>query len=117
MKTLKLVDGDLSFVNGELAMIDGKEEIAQSLEIAIGTRLGEFFLDENVGLDTSNVLTKPFDENSAHDVLIATLMQDDRVEEVTDISFSRQGRTLTADISLVTTNGDPVSMSTVVIGG
>lgn len=32
MKTLKLVDGDLCFENGTLQMVEGNEEIAQSVE-------------------------------------------------------------------------------------
>lgn len=117
MKTLKLVDGDLSFSDIGLEMVDGKDEIAQSLRIILATRLGEFYLDDTVGLDTSVILTKGFDEGAAHDAIIDALMQDGRVVEVTDISFAVQGRSLSVDISLMTTDGDPVTIDNVPVGG
>lgn len=114
MRGLRLVDGDLAFdSNRELSMIDGLDEIAQSLFIIVQTRLGEFYLDENVGLDQSAILTKQFDEDVAHDAIVEALMEDDRVEEVTDIQFIQTGRTLSISFSVKTTTGDPVTVDNV----
>lgn len=114
MKGLKLVNGDLVFdSNGELSMIEGLDEIAQSLFIIVQTRLGEFYLDENVGLDQSTILTKQFDEDAAHDAIVEALMEDDRVEEVTDIEFTQTGRTLSVSFTVQTTTGDPVTVDNV----
>jgi phage baseplate assembly protein W len=118
MRGLKLVDGDLIFdSNRELSMIEGLDEIAQSLFIIVQTRLGEFYLDETVGTDHSALLAKQFDEDAAHDAIVEALMEDNRVEEVTDIQFTQTGRTLGVSFSVQTTTGDPVTVNNVSIDG
>ncbi|MFX3616215.1 MAG: DUF2634 domain-containing protein [Sporolactobacillus sp.] len=113
MRGFKLVNGDLSFKNNELEMIEGLDEIAQSLFIIVQTRLGEFYLDETVGTDQSALLAKQFDEDAAHDAIVEALMEDDRVEEVADIEFTQTGRTLSVSFTVQTTTGDPVTVDNV----
>ncbi|MFT8928537.1 MAG: DUF2634 domain-containing protein [Sporolactobacillus sp.] len=114
MRGLKLVNGDLTFDSGgELSMIEGMDEIAQSLFIIVQTRLGEFYLDETVGTDQSALLAKQFDEDAAHDAIVEALMEDDRVEEITDIEFTQTGRTLNVSFMVQTTTGDPVTVDNV----
>lgn len=115
MRGFLLINGDLSFSNGELTMIDGLDEIAQSLSIIIQTRLGEFYLDETVGTNWDALLTKGFDENAAHDAIVEALMEDDRVEQVTDIEFSISGRILSVAATIQTATGDPVQIADVSI--
>lgn len=114
MRGLKLVNGDLTFDSGgELSMIEGMDEIAQSLFIIVQTRLGEFYLDETVGTDQSALLAKQFDEDAAHDAIVEALMEDDRVEEITDIELTQTGRTLNVSFMVQTTTGDPVTVDNV----
>lgn len=118
MKTLKLVDGDLNFdSNKELEMVSDDEEFCQSLEMIVKIVLGEFFLDETVGLRRDNILTKQFDEELAHADLVEALMQEDRVGEVSDITFTldKEKRSLAVDITVIKTDGSTVSLEGVTI--
>lgn len=118
MKTLKLVDGDLSFdSNGELEMISDDDEFCQSLEMILKISLGEFYLDETIGLRRDNLLTKNFDEELAQADLIEALMQDDRVEEVNNISFTidKENRALSVDLTVIKTDGSTVNLKGVTI--
>lgn len=119
MKTLKLVDGDLSFdSNGELEMISDDDEFCQSLEMIVKISLGEFYLDETIGLRRDNLLTKNFDEELAQSDIIEALMQDDRVGEVNNISFTidKETRTLSVDLTVIKTDGSTVNLEGVAIG-
>lgn len=118
MKSLKLVDGDLSFdSSNNLEMVSGDEEFEQALEMIMQIVLGEFVLDETVGTKRDNLLAKQFDESLARSDLIEALMQENRVEEVTDITFNRDNRTrrLSVDVTVVKTDDTAVSLKGVVI--
>lgn len=113
MKTLKLVNGDLVFnESGELEMVSDDDEFKQNLEMILKIQLGEFQLDETIGLDRSNILTKQFDEEQAHYDIVEALMQEDRVEEVSEITFNQDKatRTLSVDLTVIKTDGASVSL-------
>lgn len=82
MKTLKLIDGDLCFHQGELQLVEGKQEVAQAVLISLQTRLGEFLLDENVGLDRTHVVGKSLNPEEARYDLVEAVMQEQRVVSV-----------------------------------
>ncbi|MGG3677481.1 DUF2634 domain-containing protein [Heyndrickxia faecalis] len=118
MKGLKLVNGDLVFdENGELEMVSDDDEIVQNLEMILSTQLGEFQLDETIGLDRSNILTKQFDEEQAHYDIVETLMQEDRVAEVREIIFTpnKKNRRMSVDVTVVKTDGSAVSLEGVTV--
>lgn len=118
MKTLKLVNGDLVFnESGELEMVSDDDEIAQNLEMILSTQLGEFQLDETIGLDRSNILTKQFDEKQAHYDIVEALMQEDRVQEVRDVTFipDKENRIMTVNVTVVKTDGTTVTVEGVPI--
>lgn len=51
MADLKLDEtGDLAFEDGQLVVIDGPEATAQRLRLKLSTWLGEWYLDERVGV-------------------------------------------------------------------
>lgn len=116
MKTLKLVDGDLSFDgNNDLEMVSDDEEYVQNLKVIMQTRLGEFDLDETVGLNRENLLTKQFDEEQARYDLIEALMQEDRTDEVSKLIFNQDklNRKLSIDLEVKKTDGDAVNVEDV----
>ncbi|NMH83261.1 DUF2634 domain-containing protein [Heyndrickxia coagulans] len=116
MKSLKLIDGDLSFdSNKELEMVSDDEEYAQNLKVIMQTSLGEFELDETLGLDRTNLLTKQFDEELARADIVEALMQEDRTDEVSDLTFSQDklNRELSIDLEVKKTDGDSVTVEDV----
>jgi hypothetical protein len=47
----KLYNGDLTTETGDIAFVDGADAIAQHCTIRLRTFLGEYWLNENIGLD------------------------------------------------------------------
>lgn len=47
---IKLIGGDLDLSTGDLVLIDGPESIAQHLRIRLRFFLGEWYLDQRVGI-------------------------------------------------------------------
>lgn len=112
------MNGDLVFdENGELEMVSDDDEIVQNLKMILSTQLGEFQLDETIGLDRSNILTKQFDEEQAHYDIVEALMQEDRVAEVREIIFTpnKKNRRMSVDVTVVKTDGSAVSLEGVTV--
>lgn len=102
MRTLALENGDFVMQNGTFATLSGDEELAQSVENTLATAKGEWFLDEEHGLERDALLGKGFNEGEATDAIIEAVTQDERVESVENIvfSFDRQTRTLKVNLSI-----------------
>lgn len=98
MKSLYLNgDGDLEFdSNGELKMVNRKDELIQEVRVTIQTNLGEWFLDPEIGFDYSTVLVKKPDYEMIRSVLTDAIMQVDRIDRVDtiDFNFDRSERNL-----------------------
>jgi len=111
MRTFKLVDGDLVFDNnGELVMVEGKEEEAQSIERIFSANVKEFFLDPDHGFDFDLLKTKRPDKNLIRLGLITAATQDDRVKSVTatTIDFDNTARSLAIGFKIVTKTGNTI---------
>lgn len=118
MRAPKIVDGDLVFENGDVVMVEGDEELAQSLQSVFQTRKGEWFLNENHGLDRSPFLVKNFDEALATDAIAEATTQEERIQRIENVSFKREGRSLTVDATFIKEDGQPLQMEGVnVIAG
>ncbi|URN85882.1 DUF2634 domain-containing protein [Acetobacterium wieringae] len=111
MRTFKLIDGDIVFDNnGELVMVEGKEEEAQSLERIFSANVREFFLDPDHGFDFDLLKTKRPDKNLIRLGLIAAATQDDRVKTVTatTIEFDNSARSLAIGFKIITKTGNTI---------
>ncbi|MGG3846759.1 MULTISPECIES: DUF2634 domain-containing protein [Aeribacillus] len=116
MRAPKIVDGDIVFENGDVVMIEGDEELGQSLESVFQTRKGEWFLNENFGLDREPFLTKKFDELLAADAIAEAAAQEERIQQVENVSFKREGRSLKVDVTFVKSDGQSLQLEGVDIG-
>lgn len=84
-KSFKISDDDLVITKGHLEMTCGKEEVCQCVERALTTRLGEFFLRLNHGLDYTELKSKaPLEDRIKSDV-IECVLQEERVKQVVNI--------------------------------
>lgn len=111
-KAPKLLNGDLVIENGELVMIDGDEELVQSVQAILGTRKGEFFLDSTHGLSHDNVTGKPANQDLARDDIIEALMQEERVASIPSVVFDddKAKRKRSVSLSIEKTNGTQLSL-------
>lgn len=96
-------DGSFRVENGELVWIDGAAAVEQELKTTLATIRGEDPFDEEHGLDVFEATGSP-DAIVEREVRTA-LLQDDRVERVTDIEIedltaSRQ-RSVSVSVQLV----------------
>lgn len=118
MKTLALtIDGDLHFENGDFQIIQGVEEVQQSLTISLSTNLSEWFLNREFGLDFSVLFEKPTDEQIRSEIM-RVIAQEDRVEAVDEliINQNRKQRKLEVKYTIRLIDGTTLSEE-VVIGG
>ena len=102
MKTLGLIDGDMRFENGDFVMIDGPEEVAQCIEISLGTNLGEWFLNESAGTEHMRLLEKTSD-NEARAEVLRVLSQEERIETIESLTVATDKKQRKRTISYVVT--------------
>jgi phage baseplate assembly protein W len=99
-------NGDLVMKNGEIQMIEGDQELAQSVESILKTRQGEFFMDTEFGLNRDNLLGKQADQDAAHDNIVEAVAQESRIATVDEITFSDDHSTRSRTVSLSMTKAD-----------
>lgn len=58
MIDFKITNNDISIINGSMSLVDKDEKIEQTLRIRLKTLFGEWFLDNEAGVDYYNVIFK-----------------------------------------------------------
>lgn len=104
LKTLALLNGDLSFENGDFQLIDGEHEVGQCITISLGTNLKEWFLNENFGIDRLLLVEKSTEEQVRAEVM-RVLAQEERITEINSVEIisdtSKRTRTIHFNVTLV----------------
>ena len=95
MRGLNVVNGDLVLVNGDFQMLE--DDLLVSVERRVTTRLEEFFLDINMGLDHTKILIKKYRIDDVKQAIEDTVLQEERVDGVYDIEVSVDERVMTAN--------------------
>lgn len=112
-------DGDL-IINeqGELVMIDGDDELLQSLRIGLNTNRGEWFLNPDLGIDFSLYVGKNPNEEEMRSDLSDGILQESRVDSVDEITFERDlsSRQQTISFKATKKTGEVITMEGVDIG-
>lgn len=106
MRTWALQDGDLQLSDGQIAWIDGREELAQAVRIRLGTRLGEYFFAPDMGLDHEQMVGKQVDEDTIREAVMRCLMDEPRIQSVEDVEVKRDKHSRTAQVRLVMTSSE-----------
>lgn len=121
MKTLKVVNGDFIFdEKGELAMVDGDEEIAQGVEMNLSIRKSEFEFDEYIGLNRTNIEDKQSNEDQIIDDILEALQvitEQNIIEGADNIEISKEGRIASVSMSVIKTDGTEINLEGVDVGG
>lgn len=105
MKTFKLdQNGDVVIRNKQIVYVEGVELIAQTVRQVLQTNLGEWFGDENEGLDRYVILVKNPNYDLIQDAINTAVQQvADSLGvslETDDFTFERVGRKLVITFTL-----------------
>ncbi len=119
-------DGDLGrdirFAGGDLAMTSGFENLAQSLSVALTTRLGDDVFNTVYGFDGLNALTdetNPVMQRERIRIsIIVVLRKDPRVRRIVDVAFidsrleepAAGSRQLNVRVAFEAVSGDQVAI-------
>lgn len=101
MKDLLIKNGDLVFTGTDFRLVEGSEQLRQNVESILKTAEGEYFLDEDLGLNRENILGKSFDEELARTDIVEAIGQEQRIEEVSQIDFEKNGRELQINLKMI----------------
>lgn len=115
MKDIELKsDGDVDFSS---TVGDGSE-IMQSIRIILETNLGDFIGDEDMGLDTSNLLSKDYDEQYATAAIREALEQESRVSAINSITLvaDRAKRVVNVKLDVVIDDNQQKTEVTIDVG-
>ncbi len=88
MKAFKLDSkGDLVIENGDFVMVEGNEELTQSLDRILTTNIEEWFLDPVFGLDYKAIQGKGRDVESIKLAIKEAIYQEERIKsaEITNL--------------------------------
>lgn len=105
MKTFKLdSNGDVVINNNQIELVEGLELVVQTLKQVLNTNLGEWFSDEEEGIDYHVILTKNPNYDLIQDTIETAVQQvadSLNVEIETDnFTFEIIGRELTVDFTM-----------------
>ncbi|MGM0806530.1 MAG: DUF2634 domain-containing protein [Bacillota bacterium] len=107
MKSILLNEqGDFVFKQGSFLMVEGDEELAQSVKVILQTAKDEWFLDEDFGLNREPLFSKRTNENEIRDSIIEALIVEPRISAVENISFRKENRVLFVDLTLRKQDGE-----------
>jgi len=132
-RSLRLDDGDLVFVAGELAEVDGIDNLTQALTLRVLTPFGSDRFNTGYGLDLTKAFAEPSGIRMVKELiklnLVGTLGTDPRVSEVRQVTFDddperlagdpnaaarlrdiRHRRTWTVEVEIETVSGPPVTL-------
>lgn len=97
---LKLTNNDLDITNNELTLITGIDETSQNITVNLKTILGEWFLDESIGVPWLNeIFVKKNSLSQAQAILINQIKQTNGVKKINDIQFDFKNSTRQLSVS------------------
>ena len=100
--------GDVVMESGDISMIDGNNLLRQTVEKVIGTNNGEWFLNEDEGIDFRVILTKSPDRDAVRDEIADALLQVDTTFILQSFSMEIVERTLKIKFSAVNGDGEEI---------
>lgn len=117
MRTLKVQNGDLVIAAGEFAMVEGDEELAQSVRMTMETAQGEWFLNLDFGMLRDPFENKPYNEEEIRASIIEGATDDPRITSVEELSlvFDKVARTMGVSLQLQKADGRTIEIEEVEI--
>jgi hypothetical protein len=95
-RSLQLDGGDLAFADGDLALVSGRDNLLQALQVMIETPFGADIFNVNYGFDALGALGQPQSVRMTRDLvrlqIVKSLDLDDRVREIKEVVFDDDPR-------------------------
>lgn len=107
MKTFKIENGDLVIDKSRnILMVEGKDELRQSIERILTTKLNEYFLNIELGLDYDAITGKGITKNDVEIAIRDAVFQEERVDDIDfiNISFDDRNRKLYIKFDIIIDN-------------
>ena len=103
MKDLKLNGNKLDWLNGDLAQVEGLELIRQQILVGLYTLLGEWLLDDSVGVNfVRNMRDDVFWKHDIKKVILST----DGVNQIKTFDLTREKQNISVYAYITTNLGD-----------
>lgn len=112
-----LEDGDLLFKDGDVVQVDEITDIKQELATVFNTWKGEFFLDENLGIEYDRILGKQVSNDTIMMVVADGISQVERITDIVDIDIERNDITRLIKVHLELAADENIFNYTVELGG
>ena len=112
VQSLEAVQHDLDFTGGDLKLLDGAEAIRQHIKIRLQTFLGEWFLDQRIGIPYfQSILVKNPNTNAVRVIFNAAILTTPGVETLQELELDFDSPTRRLDVSfkaLLTDSEEPL---------
>lgn len=91
-----MTDGDLLFDQGDLALVAGRDNFLQAMQVMIETPFGTDIFNVNYGFDILTILQSAQTVNATKDLIrlniVKSVNQDTRVREIKEVVFDDEPR-------------------------
>jgi len=101
-------NGDIAFENGDFQLIDGEEELQQSMKISTSTNRGEWFLDPGFGLNFFVILGKNPTEAQVRNEILKALSNEPRIDTIENLEINHSGRYMKVAYKAVLVDGTSI---------
>lgn len=103
-------DGDI-VLQEDIELASEDIELVQSVYVILSIKLGEFSLEQEIGLNTENMLGKNYNEEYLkQDITWAILEQEKRIANITDIEVTQYNRELSITVRMVATTNEEIEV-------
>lgn len=101
--------GDVVIENRQIQLVDGNELLAQTVKTVLGTNTGEWFLEENEGINFRNILIKNPNFDLIRDEIQKGLLQVDSSFVLQKYEYETKGRNLIIHFAATNDSGEEVT--------
>jgi phage baseplate assembly protein W len=110
MKDIQLLNDDIAMDKGDFLLVEGPEELRQTVYIGMQTNQGEWFLNPDVGMRHSTFVGKKPNEESMRAEVVQGVMQDDRIRTVGEVHFEQDSKARKLSVSFKATATDGTAL-------
>lgn len=97
-------NGDVMLENGKISIVSGTDLMAQTLKTVIGTNKGEWFMNDDEGIDFDSVIGKGITEDMQRAEIIDACGQVDQNLQLTEFSSETDKKTRAAILAFTAVN-------------